>query len=262
VDDQQLNMDASPSPMKADTIVAIHQPNYLPWLGFFDKANKADVLILLDNVQYPKRSWSNRVHIKCPAGSAWLTVPVTVKGRYHQLIAEAEINYQDNWVGKHLATLERTYRALPFYEETMGPIKALLEQRPGHLSALNEAMIRSLCESLEIDTEVISGSDLDVSGASTELLIGLTKAVGGSTYLSGEGGRLYQENQLYEAADVALRFQDFQHPEYEQPFQPFLTGLSIFDVLCCTGLAQTRHMLRYSEERFVAQSAETRPLSV
>ena len=237
--------------MTREVIVAIHQPNYLPWLGFFDKACKADVLILLDNVQYPKRSWSNRVRIKSPEGAAWLTVPVTAKGRYHQLIAETEIDYQENWIKRHLGTLERNYRPLPFYDEISPTIKHLLSQKPSLLNTLNGAIIKALCELLEIEVKLTSATTLGGSGAATHLLIDLTKAVGGTMYLSGEGGRLYQKESLYENAGIGLRFQQFEHPIYEQRYAEFVPGLSTFDILCCSGLEWTRQFLRKSRERFV-----------
>lgn len=241
--------------MRQQVIVTIHQPNYLPWLGFFDKACKADVLVFLDNVQFPRRGWSNRVRIKTPEGPAWLTVPVSVKGRYHQLIAETQIRYQDDWVRKHLSTLERNYRSQPFYNDIAPVVEQLLTTRPPLLGTLNGDIIRALCELLEIDVRLISGSSLGQSGASTQLLIDLTKAAGGTTYLSGEGGRLYQEEALYDAAGVKLRFQEFEHPVYEQRYGEFVPGMSIFDILCSSGVEWTRHFLRESRQRFVSGSA-------
>jgi len=243
--------------MTQPVIVAIHQPNYLPWLGFFDKANKADVLVFLDNVQFPRRGWSNRVRIKTPEGPAWLTVPVSVKGRYHQMIAETEIRYQDNWVRKHLSKLERNYRSQPFYDAIAPVFEQLLTARPRLLGVLNGDIIQAMCELLKIDVQLISGSTMGVSGASTQLLIDLTKAAGGTTYLSGEGGRLYQEEALYDEAGVELRFQEFDHPVYEQRYGEFVPGMSIFDILCCSGVEGTRKFLRESRQRFVSGSTIT-----
>lgn len=236
--------------LNPQVIVAIHQPNYLPWLGFFDKACKADVLVFLDNVQFPRRGWSNRVRVKTAEGPAWLTVPVTVKGRYHQLIAETEISYQDDWVRKHLSTLKRNYRSLQYYDEIAPVIEQLLAARPQLLGTLNGDIIKALCELLEIDVRLISGSSLGPSGASTQLLIDLTKAAGGTTYLSGEGGRLYQEEALYEGAGIELRFQDFEHPVYEQRHSEFAPGMTVFDILCCCGVEWTRQFLQESRQRF------------
>ena len=240
--------------MSPNKVVAVHQPNYLPWLGFFDKVSKADILILMDNVQYPKRSWTNRTRVRSQDGGAWLTVPVKVKGRYHQLISEVEILYEEDWVGQHLKTLERVYGRLPFYSEIYGHVETILTQRTTQLALLNTEIIRMVCSFLAVDVQFVSARDLSVSGKATDLLIGLTKAVGGTTYLSGEGGRDYQDDSRFKTAGLELCYQCFEHPEYDQNVGLFVPGLSIFDVVCNCGTSWASGFLCASKSKFFREA--------
>ena len=95
-------------------IVAIHQPNFLPWLGFFYKMLKADLFVFLDNVQFSKNSYQNRVRIKTSQGQQWLTIPVFHS--FGQLTNEVQINNKENWREKHLKTLEMNYKRTPYFK--------------------------------------------------------------------------------------------------------------------------------------------------
>ena len=95
--------------MSRNKIIVIHQPDFIPWIGFFDRLIKSDIFVVLDNVQYIRQGWHHRDKIKTASGSMWLTVPVKKKGRYEQLINEVEIDYSQNWQSKHLKTIHHNY---------------------------------------------------------------------------------------------------------------------------------------------------------
>ena len=109
-------------------IVSVHQPHYLPWLGYFDKIDRSDVFVILDNVQYKKREYQNRNRIKTPGGAQWLTVPVVTKGRYHQLAGEVEIDTGENWADKHLKALELNYARAPHFGEHFEGLARMYEK--------------------------------------------------------------------------------------------------------------------------------------
>lgn len=232
-----------------EVVVAIHQPNYLPWMGFFDKVNKADVLVFLDNVQYNKRSWTNRVQIKTPGGPAWLSIPVKVKGRSTQPLFEAEICYETDWVSRHTETLARNYRRHPFYSQVEEVVVPVFRRRFTFIGELNIELIRGLLQLLGIDRPLFQATRLGVKGAATELLIDITRAVGGTAYLSGDGADGYQEVDLFEKSGIRLYYQHFLHPVYEQRFGEFVPGLSIFDVICCCGVEKVRQWLEESRRQ-------------
>ncbi|USG67141.1 WbqC family protein [Brevibacillus ruminantium] len=212
-------------------IVAIHQPNLFPWLGFFDKMASADAFILLDNVQFTRRGYQNRVQIKGPQGMQWLTVPVKSKGQYQQLTCQIEINGEHEWKEKHLKTIERLYRNTPAFEELFPAVQELY--RPAHqkLIELTIPGIEWIKTKLEIRTPIYLASDFQAEGASSELLSELVRAVGGTCYLSGPSGKEYLEGEVFAQRGIAVRYQYFQEEPYPQRFGPFVGGASALDYL-------------------------------
>lgn len=206
------------------TTVAAHQPNFLPWLGFFDKLARCDRFVLLDDVQFPRTSrgtYTNRVQLLIGGRPAWLTVPVVRDGI--QRIRDVRIDDRQPWRRKALRTIEQAYARAPGFAETMPLVRELLGYDTDRIAELNEHAIRRLAP--EHASKLVRQSDLgDVSGAATELLINLVKAAGGDAYLSGDGADGYQEQPRYAAAGLGFRLQGFVHPDTGAP-----SGLSIVD---------------------------------
>ncbi len=215
--------------------VAIHQPNYFPYLGFFQKLAQADVFIILDNVQFVRGGYMNRNRIKGPADVQWLTVPVAKKGRCYANIDAIVPDWDQPWVRKHVATLKNAYSRSPYFEEIMEsvvvPSLTSSESRRCHLADLNTLSIRSICAYLELSVPIRIASALDAHGQSTDRLISLTKAVGGDCYLSGPTGKEYLDLERFEPAGVEIRYAHLQPVEYAQRFQSFTANLSILDAL-------------------------------
>ena len=213
-------------------IVAAHQPNFAPWLGFFDKARHSDVLVLLDTVQFIKRGYQNRARVKAPAGTQWLTVPVITKGRYDQATKDVEIDESIRWRAVHLRTLQSTLARAPHYDALMDAVRPIYDRTELHrLVDLNVALIRMVVQRLGIDSRLVLASELPLTGSSTSLMISLTRAVGGDVYLSGPTGRNYLEPELFDAAGLALRYHEFTPSPYPQRHGAFVPGLSCFDYL-------------------------------
>jgi len=211
-------------------IVAIHQPNFLPWLGFFYKMLKSDIFVFLDNVQYSKNSYQNRVKIKTPQGAIWLTVPVSHK--FGQLTSEVEINNEEPWRKKHLKTLELNYKKTSFFKEVFELLQEIYLKKEWELLVdFNIELIFGISKFLGIKTETIRASSLNVSGKSTDLLISIAKELNASTYLSGKGGAIYQDEEKFKAKGINLVYSDFRHPVYTQAWGEFIEGLSIIDLL-------------------------------
>lgn len=224
-------------------IVGIHQPNYLPWLGYFYKIAKSDVFVFLDNVPYTKNSIINRNKIKTQHGAMWLTVSVLTKGRYGQLINEVEINNNIHWSKTHWKTICTNYVKAPYFQEYMSLFESVYQREWRKIADLNETLIRLICEILSIKSvKVIRASELDVSGKSTELLINICKAVGADTYLSGFGGKKYMDEKLFEKNGIKLKYYEVQHPIYKQLWADFIPNLSVIDLLFNEG-----HLICYPE---------------
>lgn len=221
--------------MSETRLVAIHQPNFLPWLGFFHKISLADVFILLDNVPYTKNGFQNRVKIKSAQGEQWLTVPVLTKGRFGQLTRDVPINNAVRWRRTHLSAWRTNYRRAPYYEDVLAWLGPFYAKPPGHLAAFNQLLIETVLRRLQLRTRLVVASSLEVEGSGSELLLRLVQAAGGQAYLSGPSGRDYLDVPLFQRAGIDVRFQDFRHPVYRQPYGDFIAGLSVIDFLMNVG---------------------------
>lgn len=211
-------------------IVAVHQPQFLPWLGYFDKIDRADVFVLLDTVQFKKNEWQNRNKIKTAQGWQWLTVPVMYK--YPQLINEVTINNRVNWQHKHRQALLTNYRKASYYEDIQEKLRDIFSSSWEYISQLNIEVVRRLVAILGIDTPIYVASELGVFPQDPdERLIAITKHFGAGTYLAGIGGRGYMSLDTYKRSGIEVIFQDFKHPFYEQLFGDFEPYMSIIDLL-------------------------------
>lgn len=211
-------------------VIAIHQPNFLPWLGYFYKILKSDIFVFLDNVQYTKNSFINRNKIKTSKGELWLTVPVSFN--FGDKINEVRINNSLDWRDKHLKTLEVNYKKSYYFKEIYDLIKSTYYKKDWlYLKDLNIDLILTICEYLNLKRKFINASELGVEGRSTELLISIVKNVGGDIYLSGFGGANYQDILSFEKVGIKLIYYDFKHPIYKQLWGDFMPNLSIIDLL-------------------------------
>lgn len=208
------------------TYVACHQPNFLPWLGFFDKLAQSDRFVLLDDVQFPRTSrgtYTNRVQLLIGGQPQWLTVPIVREGV--RRIREVRIDDRRPWRRKALKTIEHNYARAPRFAEVMPLVREILEHDTDRIAQLNEHAIRRLAP--QHADKLVRQSDLPpVDAAATDLLIGLVKAAGGDAYLSGDGADGYQEEPKYAAAGLGFRLQGFAHPDTGAP-----AGLSIVDAM-------------------------------
>jgi hypothetical protein len=211
-------------------IVAVHQPQYLPWLGYFDKIDKADIFVLLDTVQFKKNEWQNRNKIKTAQGWQWLTVPVTYK--YPQLINEVMINNRVNWQHKHRQALLSNYKKAPYYDDIEDKLRDILSSSWEYISELNIEALKRLVAVLGIDTEIYVASELGAFPEDPdERLVAITKHFDAGMYLAGIGGKGYMNLDTYKKSGVEVIFQDFKHPVYGQLFGEFEPFMSIVDLI-------------------------------
>jgi hypothetical protein len=223
--------------------VAIVQSNYIPWKGYFDIIASVDEFILYDDMQYTRRDWRNRNQIKTPQGLQWLTVPVRVKGRYHQSIRDTEIDGED-WARDHWKALEQNYRRAAQFGAVAPLLEPLyLEARYTHLSALNRSLIEWICRYLGIGTKLSYSWDYPVDAGRSERLAGICALAGATEYVSGPAARDYLEPAPFESRGIAVRWFDYAgYPPYEQLWGEFVHEVSILDLLFNCGAASARYM--------------------
>ncbi len=213
-------------------VLAAHQPQYLPWLGFFDKLAQADVFVLLDDVQFKKNDWQNRNRIKGPSGPQWITVPV--RHKFPQTIAEVEVRETEPWRRKHQRALESNYGKAVYFADEMPLVAGVLDQSWTHLAPLNIELIRGLAARLGIGTDIRLGSAIEVRADPTLRLLDLCRELGADTYLSGADGG-YLEQGHFDEAGIELRFQSYEHPTYAQLHGDFEPYMSVVDLLMNCG---------------------------
>jgi WbqC-like protein family len=229
------------------TVVAVHQPTFLPWLGWWDKLIRADVFVLLDDVQYPKKggSWMNRVRILSDGAPRWVTVPVDRAYHGVRSVREMRIDDTEPWRDRVEATIRQAYRAASHVDVVLPVIHDALRAPTERIATLDESAIRMLAGRLELDTsKLVHQSELGVVGTGTDLLVQICRAAGGDAYLSGDGADGYLEEQPFAEAGVELRYQGFLPPVYPQPgVTRHVAGLSLVDAAMNCGWAGTRALL-------------------
>ncbi len=214
-------------------VVAIHQPNFCPWAGYFNKMFQADIFIYLDTAPYTVNSFQNRNRIMTSQGVKWLTVPVLTKGKSGALTKEIEINRQIPWERKHLKTLRLNYGKAGCFKDIFGEIERIYSHSGNLLADFNIKLLSCIASILRIETPTVRSSELPEKGMATQRLISLIKSVGGKTYLSGIGGRKYLDEALFRANDIQLVYQNFNPAAY--PHLGATPGLSILDTLFYMG---------------------------
>ena len=216
--------------------IAIMQPTYLPWIGYFDLIDQVDKFVFLDSVQFSKRSWQQRNRIKGPKEVRWLTVPVHTKGRSRQLLQEVAIAPNRDFPEQHIETIKRFYRRAPSFTQYVDELSATLREAHRFLADLNIKLIRWLCAQMGIETEMVRSSSLNAEGRRVELLINICKSCEADGYLSPEGSRTYiEENNLFESNGIELTYHEYHHPEYHQLHGEFVPYLSILDLILNEG---------------------------
>jgi hypothetical protein len=242
--------------------VAITQPTYLPWIGYFDLIDQVDIFIVLDNVQFEKQSWQQRNRIKTAAGLQWLTVPVKFRGRLGQLIRDVEIRDSEFW-RSHARAIQVAYgRAMHFHEYLPQLESILRDSSSGLLLDLNLSLLRWFLAELKIPTPIVLASSLGVTGARTERLAHLCEEVGAKEYLSplGSSAYLLDERQILEQRGIQVLFQKYEHPVYRQLFGDFQPFASIADLLLneggnSLGIIRSGRRQAYSIEEVAALAA-------
>lgn len=223
--------------------IAILQSNYIPWKGYFDIIACVDEFILYDDMQFTRRDWRNRNQIKTPQGVQWLTIPVKVKGKYHQTIRETETD-GSQWANEHWKVLAQNYRRAPCYSEVASWLEPLyLTEQPTHLSQLNRRFIDAVCGYLEIKTTIVNSWDYPLSEGKSERLADLCVAAGGKEYVSGPAARDYIDETVFADRGVKLTWFDYAgYPEYPQLWGDFTHGVTILDLLFNCGKNAHRYM--------------------
>lgn len=223
--------------------VAIVQSNYIPWKGYFDLINSADVFILLDDVQYTRRDWRNRNQIKTPQGLHWLTIPVNVKSKFTIRICDVTIT-DPSWAEQHWRSLVNSYAKAPYFRENSSWVEDLyLNNHENSLSKINYTFIKSICDYLEIYTPIKWSMDFSTPEEKSQRLVSICRQLDANCYLSGPAAKDYLDVGLFFKETIRVEWMDYSnYSEYPQLNSPFHQHVSILDLIFNTGKSSKNYL--------------------
>jgi len=227
--------------------VAIVQSSYIPWKGYFDLINSVDEFILYDDMQYTRRDWRNRNAIKTPHGCLWLTIPVQVKGKFHQKICETQVN-NSQWREQHWKSIRTFYARAPYFTTYKDWLAELyLGCDSVYLSQINYRFLSALCQVLGITTRLTWSSQYEVPPGKTERLVTLCQQAGATDYRSGPAAKDYLDEEQFASAGIAVQWMEYSsYPEYHQLFPPFEPAVSIIDLILNEGPNAWQYMKSFA----------------
>ena len=226
-------------------IVAIHQPEYLPWLGFFKKMMNVELFVFLDDVQFRKKGWQNRNRIRINDGTTLLSIPVHTHS--YPKINEVTIDNEKNWSIRHKKSILYNYARAPYFDEIKDFIESIFEKKFQYLVDLNTEIIKFIMNELEIKSKIVFSSELEISKKGSDRVIDICKAVGADHYITGT---FWAESNLrveeFKKSNIDVEFQKFQHPIYKQIHGEFIPEMSIIDLLFNEGRKEAKKILQNS----------------
>jgi hypothetical protein len=213
-------------------VITIHQPEHMPWLGFFHKINMSDVYVVLDNVQFRRRYFQNRNKIRTKDGWQWLIVSIIKEERDNLLIKNAKIFKEDvDLRENNLKTIYQNYCKAKCFDFLWSEFQECYASDYDRLMDLNLALIKLVLKKLGIEREIALASQLQIDGEKGDLIFNICKKMNAKTYISGISGRDYLDLQKFNDEGVEVCFQEFHHPIYKQLHEPFIPCMSIIDLL-------------------------------
>lgn len=210
-------------------IVSIHQPAYLPWLGYLSRIYDSDVFVFLDIVQFEKNSFTNRNKIKTPNGPIWLTVPVMQQGHIGKKLSDIRIDSQKDWKKKHLRSIEMNYRKAPYFDRNIGKLKEIYDIDDSLLCEFCYRQLIFWLGETKINTKILRASELPIHGYKSDLILSICQYLGATRYISGPLGRGYLNESDFESSGIMVEYQDFSHPIYPQLYGEFSPGMGVVD---------------------------------
>jgi len=210
-------------------IATIHQPSYLPWLGYFDKISRSDMYIFLDSVQLEKNSYSYRNKIKTPQGTLWLTIPLKMKGHTSKAINEVLIDNSQQWKKKHLKSIYHNYKKSPYFDELYPKLESLYGVDYDLFSELTYKHLMFWLNELNIKSRVVKSSDLSIDSRKSDLILDLCNHFNADKYISGAQGKDYLVEDGFISNSIEIEYQDYKHPVYQQLYGDFVSHLGVID---------------------------------
>lgn len=233
-------------------IITIHQPEHLPWLGFFNKISKAEKYVILDNVQFRKNYFQNRNRIMGSNGVQFINVPTKTKGHMDSILANTEISLDGanaRWKEKYLKTIQMSYSRHPYFSEVFPVIETALETESTLLCDINIAIIMSFADKLDIHPEYVKASEIDLEGSKSDLILDICKKLKADVYIAGPSGRDYLDINSFSESKIKVKYNDYKHPVYNQrKAKTFETNLAALDLFMNCGWVEGKQIMMNGNE--------------
>jgi hypothetical protein len=217
--------------------VVILQPSYIPWRGYFDQINKADLFIFYDDVQYDKHGWRNRNRIKTASGSRWLTIPVFSGGAVTNqlLIKDTKIDWSQKWNVSHFDTLRQHYKTAPFFNKYSALLQEYYQRKDTYLADFTIDFTIALARELGISTSFMRSSSFNATGTKTDRLVEILTQTGATNYISGPSAKDYLEEEKLLSVGINVEYMSYHYPEYPQLYPPFDAQVTVLDLMFMVG---------------------------
>lgn len=233
----------------------IMQPTFLPWLGYFDLIDQADVFVFYNDVQFTKRSWQCRNRILTSSGIQFISASV-VKSPQQTEISEIKLSYDEPWIEKQLKTLEYNYKKSNYFDSVFSFVSEFFLRKPSYLQDFNIDFIRSVATKLGIQTSFKLSSELEKTGSVKDhRLLEICRQLDCNTYISPLGSSVYIEEHNAQGAflnsGVHLVYQNYVPAFYTQRSSDFIPYLSILDLLFNVGFEDSLEIIRNGRKPFL-----------
>ena len=211
--------------------VVISQSMLFPWVGLLEQIRLADVFVHYDDVQFSKGSFTNRVQVKTQNGLSWMTVPLDGHN-LGQAINEVRVQPHEKWMAAHLDLLAKSFDSAPYLDDAMAIVKDVYSIGYGNIALLARQSLMTLAEYFNLldSTQFIDVSTLDVKGSSSDRVLAIVKAVGGTRYITGHGARNYLNHDIFESNRIQVEYMSYQcipYPQNHGRFTPYVTALDL-----------------------------------
>ena len=210
-------------------IVSIHQPDFVPWLGFYYKVAKSDVFVYLDDAQFSNEAAHNYNDIKTQKGKTKIKVPVDYHFKDPINVVKVKNGHEN--ISKMLMTIEESYRDAPFFDSLFPEFKSIILKGYPTISELNIAINDWIFKGFGIKTKILKSSDMAIHSFREERVIDICLCAGGDEYLSGNGARAYQTDDHFTSRGIKLTYLDYKPIEYGQLWGVFLPCMSVLDYI-------------------------------
>ena len=217
--------------------IAIMQPTYIPWAGYFALINHVDQFVFLDNVQFNERSWQQRNRIFSNGEVKWLSIPVIKKDYRNKKILDIKVDLSQNFYVKHLKTILQSYSKAENFDEQKNIIENFYEKKFDNLADMNISIIKIICEHLKIPANFLRASDIIYDGIRSDLLLKICKKLNCNEYISPEGSSIYLEKDLkiFSENNIKVNYFKYKTIEYKTFYKTFIPNLSIVDLMLNCG---------------------------